>query len=514
MPDPNLVFYESTDTTPVTSLTFAAVAPGTPTAAQEVHLWNDKGDVLGSDSSLDMILRVLARQGGSGDFSESGLEVLDRKAVQVRLIGSQGTAIAVTTAWKNLGATFVMDLQDLPKDSAIEMEVRINAPSNMATDAVDVVFRVERSFSDGLAKGAYEQSGAGIYEGLGDGAHTMWWLVSDVVEDDAGAGADVDIPDLSWVYEGQPNNVLTHEITFTNLDGSAAALGAGEAYAAAITAGADGTLTVTKGDKVTAPPTEGDRPLLPNGELLLAWVNVPFGLVIQDSDIVNVYTLGHFAYVDSGLELTVGAGKAIVGDHFIRHTSTSAITLGVSDTWEVFLLEDGSLDSTNDGSRASDRALLLYEVTTDGSAITAVVDKRIYLQGSPVNLVIPKGSDVAVNDFALWAPEGSGKWYIPPGKRIRILTTDPSPAGASSGDTVVDLERVRNGTPTTLFTSQGTDDRRCTLLFTDDYDDDAFPEVLDIQPGDILRAIVDAIPTGGAPSDIIIALPIEEIDHE
>ncbi len=512
MPDPVLKFYESTDTTIVTVLTFAAVAPGTPSAAQEIHLWNDKGDVVGSDDSIDMIMRVLARHGGSGDFSERGLEVLDRKAVQVRLIGAQGMAIAKSTAWKNLGATFVMDLQELPKDSAIEMEVRINSPANMNTDAVEVIFRTERSFSDGLAKGAYEQSGAGVYEGLGDGSHTQWALVSDVVEDSP-EGADVVIPDLSWVYQGQPNNKLTHEITFDDQDGSAGTLASGEAYAAAITAGADGTLTVTKGDKVTAPPVEDDRPLLPEDELFLAWVNVPFGLVIDDSDIVNDYTPGHFAYTTSGLAITVGAGKAIVGDHFIRHTSPFSLTLDVNDTFEVFLLEDGTLAATIDGSRAGERALLLYEVTTDGSAITIVVDKRIYLQSSIVTLIIPKGSDIAVNDFALWAPEGSGKWFIPPGKRIRILTTDPSPSGATSGDTVIDLERVRNGTPTTLFTSQGSDDRRLTLLYSDDYDDDAFPEVLDFLPGDILRAIVDAIPTGGAPSDLIVVLPIEEIDH-
>jgi len=72
MPAPVLQWWDSGDVAQATSLTFAP-ENGVATAAQTVHLWNDKGGTTGSDDATELHLTCYTRDQGDTTWSQTRL---------------------------------------------------------------------------------------------------------------------------------------------------------------------------------------------------------------------------------------------------------------------------------------------------------------------------------------------------------------------------------------------------------------------------------------------------------
>ena len=512
MAAPNLVIYESTDTSVITTLSFTGVSPGTPTAAQEFHAWNNKGGA-GAETVKSFKLIALARNQGDTNFVGSGLEVLDTHAIEVRSIGVQGSAVDVASGWVPLGTGRSMAIQQLPNDSAIEFEARINLPASADPTVVEISFRFLSVQT--TAVGGYEALGNGILLGIGDGQmHGI--CESEGVEENGTPDDDVIIKDVSWVHYGIPYRLLDYNETISANDGDSAALASGESYYCALTLGA-GTVTQTKGSKDTDPLTDDDKPALPAGEPLLAWVVRSFDNVINTADISEseaVTTPDFFGFSSSSLTATIGAGQALVNGSLIQRDFTQDLVLAASSISTIYLLEDGSL-STGRGS--SDRGMPLWYVVTDGSSVTSYVDLRNFFDHLCAFAIFSFLGTPAATDWLTWKNPFNHQLYIRPfPNAIRMqLHQEPTSLGHSSGNWIVDIEKqglVDSGW-TTIFTSQGSDDQRPTIAYnagTVKNDGGARPEVLVVNPGETLRCQVDAIPSGGTDVDAItVAIPLE-----
>jgi len=505
MPAAAIQFYDDIDTSIVTAITFSDIVPGTPTAASEVHVWNDKGGTLSADEAKDVQLFILGRlSAGGDDYLSSGLELLDQRSVEVRVIGYQGI-VGNLTGWRPLGTSSFLELENIPSDTAIEVEIRINAPASSTESAIDIAVRIETSPTYPLGLGHYLGNGNGIHQGIGDKSITSLMACSDVVED-AAPDADTDIQEMSWIHEGIPYNELSDLYTWTNLDGSAVALSSGEEYWGLISVGS--SVTITKSDLGSSPLADSARPAVPSGEIAIAYVRVQFDLVINDADIYNVWQLEFFGQTNAGLTATLGPGRALVDNNFIRHSSDYDITLDPSSTTEVFLLPGGLLSSTVDGTRPDPRALALWEFVTDGSVVTAYTDLRKYLTDFLVTLDI-YANPLTTSHYAVWTNGYNVPAYIRPGEVIAATVHDAG-TGLSTGSYVFEIETLSSGTWTTIFTSSGTDDRRPTIDYTLFTDFTSLPEVLVVLPGESIRAIVDAVPTGTTPAaGATITIPME-----
>jgi len=513
MPDPVLKAYDSTDTSIVTTLTFASVLPGTPTAAQELHYWNDKGDVVSADTAKGVRLSVLARNQGDANFVGSGLEVLDTKAIEVRVIGVQGAAVDVTTGWTKIGTNADLSLPDIPKDSAVELEHRISMPSGSDTTTVEIAFKL--SSVQATFVGRYHGLQNGIRLGIGDG-QSFGLAESDGVLEDGTPDDTVIIDDVAWIHEGIPYRLLNYNETINANDGDVAALASGESYYCALTLGA-GTVTQTKGSKAADPLTDADKPALPADEAFLAWVVRSFDNIINTADITEaaaVTTPDFFGYSDSGLAASIGKGEAYVNGSLVETDSINQYTLTASTTTTIYLLEDGSLD---DNPGTAKRGMPLHYFVTDGSGVTAHTDLRQFFDQLAVVAMFHFHDTPAATDWTAWKNPFNYLLYLRPlvNSILVQLHQEPGSLGHASGNWILDVEKQGTGDSgwTTIFTSQGSDDQRPTIAYdagTTKETGAARPEVLVVQPGESLRVQVDAIPTGGSDVDAItVAIPLD-----
>lgn len=142
-------WYESDDTTLAgTSFTFTTSA-GTPSAAIELHAWLNKGSSVGSSETRYLRLYVE----DSGVYKTSGLDVLDRREIECRIIGSQNPDgvsefSAPTTAWKPIGTRRSFQLPAIYPNCCIELEFRHN-PTTEGGQSTPVTFRVRAVLGTG-----------------------------------------------------------------------------------------------------------------------------------------------------------------------------------------------------------------------------------------------------------------------------------------------------------------------------------------------------------------------------
>jgi len=136
-------WYESDDTTLAGTSFAMSTSAGTPSAAIELHAWLNKGSSVGASETRYLRLYVE----DSGVYKTSGLDVLDRREVEWRIIGSQNPDgvpefSAPTTAWKPLGTRRSGQLPALYPNCCIELEFRHN-PTAEGGQSTPVTFRVK-----------------------------------------------------------------------------------------------------------------------------------------------------------------------------------------------------------------------------------------------------------------------------------------------------------------------------------------------------------------------------------
>lgn len=496
MSAPSPKFYDNADVELTAALSFADVSPGTPSTAQEVRLINNLGGT-GADPLTNSRIIPLVRDVGETDFVSGGKEYADRFYVEIRVIGGRNMTPA-NTPWTPLGAGRFFPLESIANDAGIYFEVRINPPANANVSNFEVTFAVEQSPAEFLQLGISESGADGIYHGLGDVGSNEHVIANDVVENSGGADNQVEHGDQVWIGDGE---------VWTLLDGltTLAASAAGNERFDLLSLKPDGTLEVTTGTEVTAPATDPeDKPTLPTGNLALAFVLVDDTGTIQDADIENVWTHGLLGAVGSSLNLNVGGGRAVVDNSLIHLQTMTPVPLVANDTNWVWLLRSGGFSVTQTATPPEDRALLLYEATTDASSVTALVDRRHLIGGDLYVLAFHWEGTVVVN---------AERYHVLPSFRTaRLLPIGPAVASVGAigdgtgGQLRFDIE-VDDGGFATLF-AVGTHPPEIAFNASPLTDFDAIPEVWTIPAHARIRAKPTTLPTGAGtdPSDATLLL--------
>lgn len=513
MSAPVLAWYE-TDGTTLAGLDTYTPTAGTPSAAQTTRLYNDNGGTAGSDDATE--LRITAESRDAGDSTFTAEHALSAGAyIECRAVGSGGTGVAAqTTEWTPIGKGRYLHLRDLPSDCYRTIETRINAPAGYGTDDVEILLRaVAAAPAVVLEEGHHESGAVGVCHGVGDGRFSGL-LEGGTLTATGSPDDDVHLDLTTWIASGIPHTLVPSTITLDDEDGAAATLASGESYWCALTLASDGTVTQTKGLKGTAPLAVSARPTPPSDEPLLGYVEREEDATIESGDIYQddrVYSW--FAATTSGASLVVSisGGWAMADNRLIRCTGANSVTLTASDDNYVWLNASGTFTANVSGARPNDRALLLYVFTTDGSGVTATVDRRNFVGRRLVTMSFSKSGTLAGTNtvYAGW-PSGSLGYILP----IRGVFLALGSAGSTSGSTICDLEQSDAGASfTTIFTSQGGSDQRPTIAqgASDPTDSGARPEVYQIEPWSRWRGVVDAVP-GTASTDLALYVIGVEVD--
>lgn len=514
MAPPFLRFYESDDSGEASTLTFTPTA-GTPTAAQQLNAWNDKDGDESAEDATEVKITALARNVGDtnwiGDHSS-----LTGGWLEVRAIGSDGTGIEPqTTSWQRIGYGRYLYLRDIPAECKRELEFRMNVPASSGSVAVEVKIRaVARKLSVPLSEGFLQAGAHGIFSGLGD-ALFSGLLQGGAVTETGTPDDEIHISNLVWIHKGVGYVMLEHAIELDDEDGSAGTLASGESYWATVSAGASGSaLTITKSDKGTSPLSVDDRPEVPDGELLIAYVEREFDATIEQADIYEEdRTYYRFTYTTDGLDVTIHPGVAIIGDEKVATSRPTTLALAGTDDSDVWLNPDGTLANTVAlDTPPQDHSLLLYRFTTDGSGVTATVDYRKWIGNRLHVLQFEKQGTLSVSQKAYAAYPSMSRGRIRP---VNGIAFGVAARGTTSGSTKADFSKAELGATsfTSLFTSAGSNDQRPSVAYDSAslMDSDALPEVLEVGPMAMFEMNIAAIPGGADSANAVGCVLIEEV---
>jgi hypothetical protein len=443
MAAPQIEYWNSTGTAELTSLAFEVPTPGTPTAAQGVRIYNQKGGV-DAETARNLRLVVLARAPGETYYLAAGRSYLDERWPEARIVGSVGDVVAIATAWTPLGAGGVLALPDLPKDAAVRVEVRLNVPmtgmDNGAPVALEILLRTFDQAAIPAGWGLSDAACDGVLAGIGDGSFSGIFVGGDVLE--AGTPDNtVECLFFGGADAGIPYGIAPETLTLSNLDGNGAALAGGQSYINLLSVSVDGW-TETKGAKGTSP----EPPTLPAGEEAVAYVTVPFSAVITDAEIENVWVACRYKLTAAGLIGTLGPGQTLVDNSLQRHTYPQSLSFTASATNRVWQTRAGSPAVTTTATPPAPRALLLYEVDTDGSGVTAIRDRRIMVGPRSMRMVLAFLQEAMAEDdpSTLEMVDGNRDLLIDPEFPGAFALTDPGDT-PTSGETRADLQFAAPG---------------------------------------------------------------------
>lgn len=510
MAAPVLRWYETDGTTAAGVDTYTPTA-GTPTAAQTTRIYNDNGGAVSADDATELRITAFSRDAGGTNFTQAhALTALGY--VECRAVGSGGTGVvAQTTEWTPVGKGRYLSLKDLPSDCYRTIETRINAPAGYGTADVEVLLRVlAASPAVVLEEGHHESGAVGVCHGVGDGRFGAL-LEGGAVTAQGSPDATVAVDLTTWIAAGVPWTRVPGNVSINGTDGAAASLASGESYWVSLSLASDGTVTQTKGSKGTSPLAVSARPTPLSDEPHIAWVEREFDATIESGDIYqDDRKFGWFKATTSGASLVVSisGGSAMLDNALATFTGATSVTLTASDDNYLWLNPAGTMTANVTGIRPADRSLLLYIFTTDGSGVTATVDRRKYVGNRTHVLEFNRAGTLAGSQAAYTAwPFTCLGYVLPFGTFIAVGST-----GTASGATTVDVEQsAAGGAFTTIYTDQT---YRPSVAYnaSNPGNASARPQVMAIQPGARLRAVVDAIPGGTASSDLSLSMVVVEVD--
>lgn len=492
MAAPILKFRDSVGALLTGPVTITATA-GTPGAATEIQITHESGDQL-----RDAKLKAFVRDPSATTWERDAHEWGSAGIPQARITAGLGGLSVAATAWTSIGANSYIPLPDMVAGEGVVVQFRLDAPpdTTVPTAEVDPVVTNDRGEEVGVAPSLI--LGDGIHLPFRDsGAYALAYASANVLENPGGADDKVQIPSVVWIGGGVPWGIYTYLETISANDSAAAALASGEAYKLRLTLGPAGLVVQTKGVKAAA--ASAVAPAWPAG-VRLATVTRAFDGLINTVDIENVIALDLFGWSASGLTGTVGAGQnALVDGAVIYSTTPGNVTLTASDTNQVFLLRDGALDSTDDGSKPAPRALLIHEAVTDGSGVTTHRDRRHFIGYSPGEIVFQWLGTITTASYRYAHVPGNREAYVLPigGVTASIGTQAVTPA---SGGTTWDVEYLDTDGTTwrSLFNAAARPSVPYNASGLGLVDRDVYPIRLVLPAGTLLRANVTAIPAGAA----------------
>ncbi|HEX6862325.1 MAG TPA: hypothetical protein VF414_05890, partial [Thermoanaerobaculia bacterium] len=292
------------------------------------------------------------------------------------------------------------------------------------------------------------------------------------------------------ICRGRLISRVAADVELDQADSTSAALEPGQAYWAAISLGPGSAPVATKGTAALVPT----RPAAPAGHSIAAYVRVAYGasgseIAGEDVD-GSVLLYDRFrATASAGLQLVLHGGQALGGGSWRYSSERVPLALEADSTHYVWQLASGLPELTTDPDPpAGGGALLLWEADTDGAGVTALRDRRGYVEASVV---------LHLAGALPGAPGEVASFLVVEDLVLEEITSRLSDAGAGTGGATV-LDVLLNGT--TLFTSQATDDQRPAWPFdaTTLVSEGGLHEVTELRRGDLLTLVTAEHPTGGA----------------
>lgn len=484
---------------------------GTPGTAVVVKLINGKG--VGTASAItNARLLALCRAAGSTDaFVERGRPILDRQMLECR-VASGYNATLPASDWVALGRGQLFDKlpSSIASDVGVVLELRVNAPGS----AQDVDEEVRLELIDDLgrliAAGVSQAGHDGVCLPLGDPSGYVVLRGADIVEDSGGPSGDVETPEFVGVIAGRMRVLRAGTQAI-------AASAAGNSRYVGVVIDATGAWDLVEGVETSDPLTAADYPAIAADLLLWAWVEVDDSGAIADAAINNVWTVGAFGltYSASSLDITVHGGPyAVVADGLVYQTGQSLATLTASATNRLWMLASGAYEVTQDDVPATAQpALLLAELDTDGSGVTAYRDRRVLAGGNALVLLIEFRGTLSTSAWGYaTSPWRKPSWldpFEPIVASIAVQTTDHT-----TGATRFDVQVLRGSTWTSFFAADADKPQIAhnaaadALLATD-----IVPDRYDLPAHAQIRAKPDDLPTGGSddPDDGVVALLLRAV---
>lgn len=501
MPERFVEVYEEAGTSTITTLSdFEISSPGTPSATQEVQIWNDKGGTNAAADETGLKLRVLAKEESDAEFS------FDNTAsklgfIECRIVSGLNFT-ASPTGWIKASPGFPLNLPTLESDQGVVVQFRANTPSYVPSQSVAVKILLVDDLSVGFSN--YKAGTTGFKSDKGiQGRTKVTYFGGTVEEDPGGASNDVFIPDLEWVENGVPYRKIEHLETIGTTDKNAATPGVGEFFYVYLYL-LDGDIEIEKGEKGAAP----DLPDAVDG-IILALLQVDDTGNIADADIQNyIEYQSEFVFSSSGLDASFSGGTCIVGESLVEINGNLIVTLNASATNIVAMNVDGGLVIADSENEVSGFAEPIAKFVTDGSGVTSFKDLKKDVM-FPAEKVKFNFASPSVNDYAYAAFTENRRAYV---KEISISVFPDS--GTTSGGTKVDIFYLDSGLSwQSIFPSSGTEDKRPFVAYNAAYpiSKDSFHEVCIIEGMTNLRAEVISLPGSGTIDHIEVTMKMEVI---
>jgi hypothetical protein len=485
-----LAWYDSTGTTPVSSAEEISGASGTPGTVVALQLINNKSGT-GADPMVNARLKALFDDGGG--FVFDGTEWADRHYFEARIqTGGLNTNFS-QTEWKPLGSNSQLDLPVIDDDEGVVVGFRLNAPADALVDTETIRVRIIDSPGEAVSAGLQEMEAGGLYSGIRDLGHTQQVLGGTITEDSP-QSRDVKVPDCVWISRGRVHFVAAQDVTIPN-----AAVGK-ERYDLLSLDADGGGVTRTAGTEVDdGTSTIDDRPAIPAGDLALCYVYADESAQqtnIVNANIVNVWALSYYALTYSGLQATCSAGPTALIDNALIYTSGSQnVGLTDDDTNYLWLNRNGTLEVTLIDEPPNGRDLPLYEVDTASGVVTATRDRRLFIGGRIEVIDFHFAGEITGSDVVYKHLHNSRPAWILPLHGF-AMSAGTQQSGASSGSTILDLERSEGGSWTSVF---GTGSTKPQIAYDASDPRDYFnaiPDDFELPPNCRLRAQVDTLPSG------------------
>jgi hypothetical protein len=484
-----------------------SLGPGDTSAVYSRTLANDYGGAqsAGAMTGVRLVLEVKV----AGVWVTSGHPLLDDKWASMRITSVEDDGDATfgpySTGSRRIGTSADFEVPDIPEDCGLNFDIQFFAPSDITTAAVEwrlVPLWDQNAVGVGAKVGLV--AGSAVVPGQRDAAIRRVVTGMEIVT----SGTDVVIVERGQLdYDGVRAGRVRSSHTLNQNDVVPSALTAGQSYIAALTSSAAGVVTATKGTRATVPVA----PALPANSIFLRYVTVVYEVggtsIIDATDLSGTFIRGDYMVeAGSGLAVLIHSGRAIYdtsnfGFHDIR--STLAVTASITNY--VWARPDGTFSASATEVAPITGAQLLAEADADGSAVTAVRDRRAYLSRAWSDIPLELGTPtVSATGTVI-------DWFVVPHdcEITRVRLEAGAVSGGASGSYVIDVNTAPEGEPkagtwTTIYTGQGSDDRRPSIAWNATVlaDKEEFHEVRRVRRGTRIGFDVDAIPAGGTATDM------------
>jgi len=499
---PILGWYDSSDVALTSAISLSAV-PTTPGSAVVIQLINLK-DATSGDPLNSARLVALFRNVGETDFKDNGTEWADGHYLEIRFEANGWNNTLQQGDWVKLGTGRSLPLPDLTYDQGIKFSVRLNVPAGVDIDSEEMSLRVVDSESLALSQGITETGGEGIVVGVQDWSSNEI-VVGGAVTEDSPQTTGVTHPDYVWISKGRVYTAVAADVSIPN-----AASGKERYDLISLPEGGGATVTKTTGSEVDSPAAESDKPAIPTDDIALAWVLASDSGDITNGNIETVHQISGYDFSSTSLTATISRGPhALIDNSFTYNSASQNATLTASDINYVWLLPSGGLSVTLTAEAPADRAILLWEATTDGSGVTATVDRRPFLGGRVVPIVFRWDGTISTGDYRhATLPALRDGWIFPLGGIIASFGTQA--VGGSALSTVWDVEvNYASSTWTSIFDTGSTPPSIAYDAAAPDLVDvAALPTRWDLGRLRGIRANISAVPTSTStnPKDAVLTL--------